>query len=130
MTIQIALPPVFANRRAALAIGGLGMTQIIGWGTAFSPITIFGTVMGEELGMAREVVFSGITLMLLVSALLAPRVGRIVDHRGARPVMMVGSVIAVCAMLAMWAAHGYVSYCRWWAPTPGVPSPRSCSSMA
>lgn len=98
----------------ALAIGGLGTTQIIGWGTAFSPITIFGTVMAEELGMAREVVFSGITLMLLVSALVAPRVGRIVDHRGARPVMITGSLIATLAMLAMWIAHGYLTYYFAW----------------
>jgi len=115
-TDKIASPPVplFVRRRAALTIGGLGTTQIIGWGTAFSPITIFGTVMAEELGMAREVVFSGITLMLLVSALVAPRVGRIVDHRGARPVMIVGSIIASLAMLAMWVAHGYVAYFFAW----------------
>jgi predicted MFS family arabinose efflux permease len=129
LTTQIASPPIFANRRAALAIGGLGMTQIIGWGTAFSPITIFGTVMGEELGMAREVVFSGITLMLLVSAALAPRIGRIVDHRGARPVMMVGSVIATLAMLAMWAAHGYVSYYFAWVLI-GIAMPMMLSNTA
>ena len=115
-TDKIASPPVplFVRRRVALTIGGLGTTQVIGWGTAFSPITIFGTVMAEELGMAREVVFSGITLMLLVSALVAPRVGRIVDHRGARPVMITGSLIATLAMLAMWIAHGYLTYYFAW----------------
>ena len=114
MTSASPTVPLLARRRVAFAIGGLGTTQIIGWGTAFSPITIFGTRMGEELGMARAVVFSGITLMLLVSALVAPRVGRIVDHRGARPVMIVGSLIAACAMLAMWAAHGHASYFFAW----------------
>lgn len=116
LTTKTASPQVFSlgRRRVAFTVGALGSTQIIGWGTAFSPLTIFGTVMGEELGMAREVVFGGITLMLLVAALIAPRVGRIVDHRGARPVMMTGSVIAACAMLVMWMAHGYVGYFFAW----------------
>jgi predicted MFS family arabinose efflux permease len=102
------------HRRTLLAILGLGTTQVIGWGTAFSPITIFGTAMGEELGMTREVVFGGITMMLLVSAAVAPRVGRVVDHRGARPVMMVGSLIAMASMLAMWLARGPMTYYLAW----------------
>lgn len=117
------------RRRVAIAIGGLGTTQIIGWGTAFSPITIFGTHMAAELGMAREVVFSGITLMLLVSALVAPRVGRIVDHRGARPVMIVGSVLAAAAMLAMWVAYGFLSYFFAWALI-GLAMPMMLSNTA
>lgn len=109
------LAPVAASRRPALAVVcGLGATQIIGWGTSFSPLAIYGIAIGDELGMARETVFSGVTLMLLVSALLAPRVGRIVDHRGARPIMMVGSAIAALAMLAMWMAHGPMSYFTAW----------------
>ena len=114
LTIETTAPPLQSRRPATLAILGLGTTQIIGWGTSFSPITIYGTLIGDELGMSRETVFSGITVMLLVSALIAPRVGRIVDHRGARPVMMTGSVIAALSMIAMWLARGHVSYYFAW----------------
>ncbi len=114
LTIEITAPPQQSRRPATLAILGLGTTQIIGWGTSFSPITIYGTLIGDELGMSRETVFSGITVMLLVSALIAPRVGRIVDHRGARPVMITGSIIAALSMLAMWRAHGHASYFFAW----------------
>lgn len=114
MTVLTTAPPEQSRRPATLAIFGLGATQIIGWGTSFSPITIYGTLIGEELGMSRETVFSGITVMLLFSALIAPRVGRIVDHRGARPVMVTGSIIAALSMLAMWFAHGHVSYFFAW----------------
>lgn len=96
------------------AIGGLGITQIIGWGTTFSSLTIFGTTIGVDLGVSREVVFSGITMMLLVSAFLAPRVGRLADTRGAQPVMVVGSVIAGLAMAAMSMAQGAATYLAAW----------------
>ena len=52
------------------AVAGLGVTQIIGWGTTFSSLTIFGTTIGVDLKLSREVVFGGITMMLLVSALI------------------------------------------------------------
>ena len=76
------------------AIGGLGITQIIGWGTTFSSLTMFGSTISVDLRLSREVVFGGITMMLLVSALLAPRVGRMVDAKGARPIMIAGSAMA------------------------------------
>lgn len=125
-----AIAPVAASRRPALAVVcGLGATQIIGWGTSFSPLAIYGIAIGDELGIARETVFSGVTLMLLVSALLAPRVGRIVDHRGARPVMIVGSLIATLAMLAMWMAYGLVSYFTAWVLI-GIAMPMMLSNTA
>ncbi len=73
-------PP--SKRTILTAIGGLGVTQIIGWGTTFSSLTIFGTTIGSELNIARETVFAGITMMLLTSALIAPRMGRLVDKKG------------------------------------------------
>lgn len=89
-----------AERRAVLkAIIGLGTTQVIGWGTIFSPLAIFGTEIAQDLRIEREFVFGGITVMLVVSAMLAPRVGRLADRIGARPIMMTGSMIAALAMV-------------------------------
>lgn len=102
------------RRRIITAIGGLGVTQIIGWGTTFSSLTIFGTTMGVELGLSREAVFGGITVMLLTSALVAPRMGRLVDTKGARPVMMTGSVIVALAMIALAFSQEIVTYLLAW----------------
>ena len=103
------------DRRLMLtAVGGLGITQIIGWGTTFSSLTIFGTTIGVDLNFSREVVFGGITMMLLVSALLAPRVDRLVDSKGARPIMIAGSATAALAMIALAFTHGIVTYLLAW----------------
>ncbi len=103
-----------AKRDTLRAIIGLGITQIIGWGCSFTALTIFGTPIGKALGLSREVVFGGITVMLLVSAFLAPRFGKLVDRLGARRVMVAGSFVAALAMLAQAQSAGLVSYMLGW----------------
>jgi hypothetical protein len=118
-----------ARRLMLTAVGGLGITQIIGWGTTFSSLTIFGTTIGVDLNFSREVVFGGITMMLLVSALLAPRVGRLVDSKGARPIMIAGSATAALAMIALAFTHGIVTYLLAWVLV-GVAMPMMLSNTA
>lgn len=113
--MQLQVRTIAASRRPAFrAIVGLGITQLIGWGTSFSSLPIFGTPIARDLGLAREWVFAGITVMLLVSALIAPRVGKFVDRLGARPIMIVGSFVAAIAMLAQSQASSLVTYMLGW----------------
>jgi hypothetical protein len=102
------------RRRVLIAVAGLGATQIIGWGTTFSTLTIFGTTIGRDLSLSREAVFGGITIMLLASALIATRVGRLADLKGARPVMITGSLLATLAMIALAFVQGGVTYLLAW----------------
>jgi len=37
---------------------GLGFTQIVGWGTTFLMPSVLGRHMEDDLGIAREIVFS------------------------------------------------------------------------
>ncbi len=102
------------RRRVLTAVAGLGITQIIGWGTTFSSLTIFGTRIGDDLSLSREAVFAGITIMLLASALVATRVGRLADQKGARPVMITGSLLAAMAMIALAFTQGAATYLLAW----------------
>ena len=68
----------------ARTILGLGFTQIVGWGTTFLMPSVLGRRMEDALGIPSEIVFSGITVMFAVGAILAPRIGRLIDRTGAR----------------------------------------------
>ena len=114
MTFEAAPTAPAERRRILAAVAGLGTTQIIGWGTTFSSLTIFGTTIGSDLSLSREAVFGGITIMLLASALVAPRVGRYADQRGARSVMMTGSLLVTLAMIALAFTQGVVTYLLAW----------------
>ena len=111
------------------AVAGLGTTQLIGWGTTFSAIPIFGTPIAADLDLAREWVFGGITVMLLVSALVAPRAGKLVDRVGARPLMVVGSIVAAGAMLWQSIAWNLPSYLSGWVLV-GVATPMMLGNAA
>jgi MFS family permease len=114
VTSQATQTAPVERRRVLTAIAGLGVTQIIGWGTIFSTLTIFGSTIGEDLRLSREVVFSGITVMLLASALVATRIGRYADMNGARPVMITGSLLAAAAMIALAFTQGVVTHLLAW----------------
>ncbi|ODT21270.1 MAG: hypothetical protein ABS54_12985 [Hyphomicrobium sp. SCN 65-11] len=114
MTAEATQTAPVDRRRILTAVAGLGATQIIGWGTTFSSLTIFGTRIGDDLTLSREAVFGGITIMLLASALVAPRVGRFADQRGARPVMITGSLLAAMAMIALAFTQGATTYLLAW----------------
>ncbi len=129
VTVQAKEAAPASRGRVAAAIVGLGVTQIIGWGTTFSSLTIFGTTIGPDLRVSREVVFGGITMMLLASALLAPRVGRLTDTRGARPIMVAGSLIAALSMIAMSFAQGTATYLLAWVLV-GVAMPMMLANSA
>ncbi|MDX2159145.1 MAG: MFS transporter [Hyphomicrobiaceae bacterium] len=119
-----------ATRRPSFrAIAGLGATQIIGWGTTFSALPIFGTPIAQDLGLAREWVFGGITVNLLVAALVAPRVGKLVDRLGARPIMTIGSLVFAVAMLAQSLSWNLESYMLGWVIV-GLATPMALGNAA
>lgn len=129
MYTEATLKAAIAKRDSLRAVIGLGITQIIGWGCSFTAITIFGTPIGVSLGLEREVVFAGLTLLLLVSAALAPKTGKLVDRLGARPVMAVGSIVSGLAMLAQSQASGLFSYMFGWLLF-GIAMPMALNSAA
>ena len=61
---------------AVRATAGLGVTQIIGWGTTFLMPSVLGRSMERTLGLPSEVIYGGITVMFGVGALFSPWVGK------------------------------------------------------
>ncbi len=100
--------------RLAPLAAPLAVTQIIGWGTTFwLPAMLVGP-MGAELAIPPEAIFGGVTVMLLVSAAVAPRLGRIIDARGSRWPMVAGSLAFFLALLVIAHARGTWSYLAGW----------------
>jgi MFS family permease len=127
--LQVTALKAAARRPTFRAVAGLGTTQVIGWGTTFTALPIFGTPIARDLGIAREWVFGGLTVMLLVSALVAPRVGRLVDRLGARPILVIGSLMGALAMLAQSQASSLVTYKLGWVIV-GIATPMMLNNAA
>jgi predicted MFS family arabinose efflux permease len=100
---------------AAKATIGLGLTQIVGWGTTFLMPSVLGRHIERDLGLPSEIVYGGITVMFGVGALFAPRVGRLLDRTGARSVMTVGSIVYALSLAALSFSQGLATYLLCWA---------------
>lgn len=88
-----------------MLVTGLGIAQIVSWGTLFYAIGVLGAPMRTEVGVSELFLFSCFTAGLVVSAMAAPLSGRWVDRKGGRVVLSTGSVLGAIAMLLLAVAH-------------------------
>ena len=86
---------------ATHAVVALGFTQIIAWGTTLYALGVLGKPIAADTGWSQSLVFGGLTIALLVSSAVSTTVGRLIDSRGGRLVMSVGSILAAVGLVAL-----------------------------
>jgi MFS family permease len=94
-----------------LVVCGLGITQIIGWGTTYYALGALSQDIIATTGWPPLLVFGAFSLSLLVSGIISRAAGRIIDERGGRQTMLAGSLLSSLGCLILGAfAHpaGYV----------------------
>lgn len=91
-----------AERRRVLT--ALCITQLTGWGILYYAYPVMLAAVSADTGWSTSTAFGAFSLGLLASAVAAPRVGRLLDRVGPRPVMSGGSVLGVLALLGVAAA--------------------------
>jgi predicted MFS family arabinose efflux permease len=75
-----------------IVITALGVAQIFAWGTSFYFPAVFAEPIVAETGWSLGFVVGGTSIGLLTAGLISPRVGRIIDARGGRPVLLASSL--------------------------------------
>ncbi|EJN06483.1 arsenite efflux MFS transporter ArsK [Phyllobacterium sp. YR531] len=98
---------IISARRSLATVVGLGITQIIGYGTLFYSFSIMAPVIGQEFGQTREWLFAAFSGTLLIGGIISPWSGRWADRFGAGRVMTFGSLAAAlslvfCALSTSW----------------------------
>jgi predicted MFS family arabinose efflux permease len=96
-------------------IPGLGIAQIISWGTLFYAVAVLGEPMRRELAVTSEALYGAVTLGLFVSGFFSPLAGRLVDAHGGRFVLAAGSVLAALALALLASARGVAGLYLGWA---------------
>jgi MFS family permease len=86
----------------------------IGWGTTYYIPAILAPSLRSDLDLSQQEVFGGVTVMLLVSAAVAPAAGRLIERRGAQVPMMLGSVMVAAALAGLSQAQGLWTYMAAW----------------
>jgi MFS family permease len=97
------------------AVLALGITQVIAWGTTLYALGVLGIPIVQDTGWSRSLVFAGLTVALLASSAVSTGVGQLIDRRGARAVMSLGSALVAAALMVIAVASHPTVYLAGWA---------------
>ena len=114
-----------APRRRALA--ALCATEIVSYGVLYYAFPVLASDITAATGWSRTATTAAFSAGNLAGALTGVAAGRLIDRFGPRPVMTVGSILAVVAMagIAMAPAYGWFARRGCW---PAWPWP-GCSTL-
>jgi len=81
----------------------LGLAQILVWGGSFFLMAVLADPVVRDTGWPRQWVYGSLSLGILVSGLLSPRVGQLIARHGGRR-LLAGSGLVIAAGLVMLGA--------------------------
>ena len=97
-----------------IVICGLGLTQIIGWGTTYYMLGALSQDIALSTGWSGTLIFGAFSGALLLSGLISRWAGRLIDTVGGRRVMMAGSLCAAAGLAVIGLFPHPVTYVAGW----------------
>ncbi|MCK1684294.1 MFS transporter [Bradyrhizobium sp. 147] len=91
----------------------LAITQLVGWGTIGLP-AIVGRDLAADLGMSLPAVFAGTSVLYVAMGLCAPWLAKSFARHGARPIMMIGTVVTAPGFVLLSLAREPMLYFTAW----------------
>ena len=92
-----------AYRRPALI---LGVAQTLAWSVTYYLPAIVAPAVIADLGASPAMVYGAFSMALLLSGLAAPRVGREIERRGGRPVLLASAFVLAAGLALLGALPG------------------------
>jgi MFS family permease len=96
------------------AVPVLGVTQIISWGSIFYTPVLIVPLIANEHGWSMTFAMGGFSVALLAAGLIAPAVGRSIDHFGGHVTMTVGSLTGALGLVLIGYADNPIAYYAVW----------------
>ena len=101
------------GRRAGV-VAALGAAQTLAWASSFYLPAMLAAPMARELGVTGPTIYGLLSMALVISALLGPWAGRLIDRHGGRPVLMACSLAFALGLLVLAAAQGLAMLVTAW----------------
>jgi MFS family permease len=100
--------------KRGVVVGALGSAQTLAWGSSYYLPAILADPIADGLGLSRTVVFGVFSGSLLVSALLGPSVGRVIDTYGGRGVLALSNLVLAAGLVLLALTQGLVTLVAAW----------------
>src|SRR3546814_1593316 len=79
----------------------LGIAQTLAWASSYYLPAMLAAPMARDLGVSTPTVFAAFSAALIISALLGPYAGHLIDRYGGRPVLAVISIIFAAGLAGL-----------------------------
>jgi predicted MFS family arabinose efflux permease len=100
--------------RRRVVVAALGTSQTLAWASSYYLPAILADDMAAAAGVPRAWVFGAFSGALLLTAVLGPWVGRMIDRRGGRDVLVASNVVFAIGLVVLGASNGIASQCAAW----------------
>lgn len=99
---------------AAPIVIRLGIGQMVAWASSYFLLAILAVPMARDLGTRPAVAYGAFSFALIVSGLLGPAAGRLIDRRGGRQMLMTSNIGFAIGLAALAAAQDTVMLFAAW----------------
>lgn len=87
-------------------VAALGTAQTVAWASSYYLPAILAAPIARDLDLAPTYVFGALSGALVISGLLGPRVGHVIDTFGGRRLLAISNLVFVAGLLLLSLAHG------------------------
>lgn len=84
----------------------LGSAQTLGWGSTYYLPAILAVPMSADLGVTVSQIFAAFSTALVLTALMGPRIGRLIDANGGRRVLSLSSLLFAAGLVLLSQSSG------------------------
>lgn len=100
--------------RKGVVVSALGIAQTLAWGSTYYLPAVFADPVSDSLHLPRTWYFGIFSAALLLSGLLGPLAGRMIDRHGGRDVLAATSLVFAAGLVLLSLATGPASLAAAW----------------
>ncbi|MFM9974501.1 MAG: MFS transporter [Beijerinckiaceae bacterium] len=102
MTLVIRL----GQHQTKAIVAALGTAQTIAWASTYYLPAILAVPIAAELGLSTVTIFAAFSLAMVVSALVGPWSGRVIDRSGGREMLLASNAIFIAGLVLLALVKG------------------------
>lgn len=102
------------ERPSLAVISAIGLGQILSWGSTYYLPAVLAVPIAEDTGWSLGWLFGALSIGLVASGLVSPRVGRLIHRRGGRPVLAAAAALIAVGQAGLWFAPNLPIFVAAW----------------
>lgn len=103
-----------ATRPRLVVISAVGIAQILAWGSSYYLTAVLAGPVAADTGWPLSWIVGALSVGLLVSGLVSPRVGHLIERRGGRPILAASAVLLALGLFVLGLAPTLSVYVIGW----------------